>query len=44
MLNKLDHDNIIKYFCLYKPSVIPDCPNVYEYGLLMEYLAGGSLK
>jgi serine/threonine protein kinase len=42
MLTALDHDNIIKYFCVYKPEE-RECENIFEFGVIMEYLPGGSL-
>ncbi len=43
MLTALDHDNIINYFCVYKPEE-RECENTFEFGVIMEYLPGGSLE
>ena len=43
MLVALDHENIIKYFCIYRPDK-NECENVFEFGVIMEYLSGGSLE
>ena len=43
MLIELDHYNIIKYFCIYKPERT-ECQNTLEFGVIMEFLAGGSLE
>ena len=43
MLAKLDHDNIIQYFCIYRPEK-SECSNTLEFGVIMEYMAGGSLE
>jgi len=42
MLVSLEHENIIKYFCIYKPNKL-QCKNSFEFGVIMEYLPGGSL-
>ena len=43
MLRKLEHPNIIQYFCLYKPKH-GSYNNCFEYGILMEYMSGGPLE
>lgn len=42
MLRSLDHENIIKYMCLYKPQRAT-YTNCLEFGIIMEYMPGGSL-
>ena len=42
MLKHLDHENIIKYICLYKPKTTTYY-NCLEFGIIMEYMPGGSL-
>jgi len=43
MLRQLNHDNIIKYLSLYKPRKMA-YSNCIEFGIIMEYLSGGSLE
>jgi len=42
MLRNMRHDNIIQYYCLYKPRKIKYA-NCLEFGVIMEYMPGGSL-
>jgi len=43
MLRSLEHDNIIGYICLYKPNKAK-YSNCIEFGVIMEYMKGGSLE
>ena len=43
MLRQINNDNIIQYYCLYKPKNI-SYDNSLEYGIMMEFLPGGSLE
>jgi len=43
MLRQLNHDNVIKYLSLYKPRKM-SYSNCIEFGIIMEYLSGGSLE
>ena len=43
MLRQINNDNIIQYYCLYKPRKI-SYNNSLEYGVIMEFLSGGSLE
>ena len=42
MLKHLKHENIIQYYCLYKPQKMT-YTNCLEFGIIMEYMPGGSL-
>jgi len=43
MLSNLEHQNIIKYFCIFKPEKI-EVRNKFQFGIIMEFMAGGSLE
>ena len=43
LLNSLSHPNIIQYYCFYKPC-FKKFPNDQEFGVIMEYMPGGSLE
>jgi len=43
MLRQLNHDNVIRYLSLYKPRKM-SYSNCIEFGIIMEYLSGGSLE
>ncbi len=42
MLRHLKHENIIRYYSLYKPQKMA-YTNCLEFGIIMEYMPGGSL-
>ena len=42
MLRQVEHENIIKYLCLYKPQTTT-YNNCLEFGIVMEHMPGGSL-
>ena len=43
LLRKLEHPNIIRYHSLYKTKKDGKCRNMINFGILMEYMPGGSL-
>lgn len=43
MLRQLDHENVIQYYCLYR-SKKKTYSNCVEFGVIMEYMSGGSLE
>ena len=43
MIQSIDDQHIIKYFCLYKPKNTK-VAGTFEFGVMMEYMAGGSLQ
>jgi len=43
MIQNLDDEHIVKYFCLYKPKK-GRVLNTFEFGVFMEYMSGGSLQ
>jgi len=42
MIQNIDDEHIVKYFCLYKPKD-RKIMNIFEFGVFMEYMSGGSL-
>jgi len=42
MLRQLDHENVIRYLCLYRPK--RKTLNNRDFGVIMEYMSGGSLE
>ncbi len=42
MLRQLEHDNVIRYLCLYRPK--RKTLNNRDFGVIMEYMSGGSLE
>ena len=42
MLRQLEHENVIRYLCLYRPK--RKTLNNRDFGVIMEYMSGGSLE
>lgn len=43
MLRQLDHPYIIQYYSMFRPNEKGKCINTLTFGVLMEYMPGGSL-